>query len=159
MKQKTLSNWLKAIIVGALVAGTVIYAWIIPLLGRELVSMYPEFAKCYIPWLTFLIISGIPCYAALVFSWKIAANIGKDQSFSLANAKLLKGISVLAGADSAFVFVGNFALLLLNMNHPSIILASLFVVLLGIAISALAAVLSHLVRKAADLQEQSDLTI
>lgn len=159
MKQKTLSNWLKAIIVGALVAGTVIYAWIIPLLGRELVSMYPEFAKCYIPWLTFLIISGIPCYAALVFSWKIAANIGKDQSFSLANAKLLKGISVLAASDSAFIFLGNTVFLLLSMNHPSIILTSFFIVFLGIAISVAAAVLSHLVRKAADLQEQSDLTI
>lgn len=159
MKQKTLSNWLKAIIIGAAVVGTVIYTWIIPLLGKELVSMYPEFTDCYIPWLIFLILSGIPCYAALVISWKIAANIGKDKSFSLANAKLLKGISVLAASDSAFVFLGNTLFLLLNMNHPSIILTSLFIVFLGIAISVAAAVLSHLVRKAADLQEQSDLTI
>ena len=100
--------------------------------------MYPEFADCYIPWLIFLILSGIPCYAALVISWKIAANIGKDKSFSLANAKLLKGISVLAASDSAFVFLGNTLFLLLNMNHPSIILTSLFIVFLGIAISVAA---------------------
>ena len=42
---------------------------------------------------------------------------------------------------------------------PGIILFSLLVVFIGIAIAVAAGALSHLVRKAALLQEQSDLTI
>lgn len=159
MQQKTLAKWLKTILIGAAIGGTVIYAWVIPFYGRELAAMYPEFANRYTPWLVFVLLSGIPCYAALVLAWKIASSIGANKSFSQANAKLLKGIAVLAAGDSAFVFLGNMVFLLLDMNHPSVVLAFLFVVFLGAAISVAAAVLSHLVQKAADLQEQSDLTI
>ena len=65
----------------------------------------------------------------------------------------------MAAGDSAFFFVGNVILLFCNINHPGIILISMIVVFAGIAITIAAACLSHLVRKAATLQEQSDLTI
>lgn len=102
---------------------------------------------------------GGSCYVVLVFAWKIAGNIRKNRSFSMENAKSLKWIAVLAAADTGFFFVMNIVYLFLNMNHPGIVLASLGVLVIGIAISAVSATLSHLVRKAADLQEQSDLTI
>ena len=49
--------------------------------------------------------------------------------------------------------------LLFNMSHPSIVIMSFFIVFVGIVISIASAVLSHLVKKAAILQEQSDWTI
>ena len=61
--------------------------------------------------------------------------------------------------DAAFFFVGNVVFLFLNMNHPGIVLLSLVPVFAGACIAIAAAALSHLVRKAAALQEQSDLTI
>lgn len=45
------------------------------------------------------------------------------------------------------------------MNHPSIVLLSFFIEFFGVAVSVSAAALSHLVMKAAVLQEESDLTI
>ena len=75
------------------------------------------------------------------------------------NARLLKWISWLAAGDSVYFFVGNFVLLLLNMSHPGIVLYSLPVVFVGIAVTVTTAALSHLVRRAAELQKQSDLTI
>ena len=45
------------------------------------------------------------------------------------------------------------------MNHPGVVLASFGVVFVGIALSVAFAALSHLVKKAAALQEQSDWTI
>ena len=45
------------------------------------------------------------------------------------------------------------------MNHPGILFISMVVVFAGIAIAVAAACLSHLIRKAAALQDQSDLTI
>ena len=65
----------------------------------------------------------------------------------------------MAAADSGYFFAANLALLLFGMNHPGIFLASLFVEFAGIAIAAVAAALSHLVQKAALIQEENDLTI
>lgn len=159
MEQKGLATWLKIILVGVGICGLVIYFVVFPSYGESLVYDYPEFSNRFWAWLIFLWISGIPCYAVLVFGWKIAANIGRDQSFSNANAKYLKWIAWLAAGDGIFFFVGNIVLLLTNMSHPGIALFSLLVVFAGVAVAVASAVLSHLVQKAAVLQEQSDLTI
>ena len=50
-------------------------------------------------------------------------------------------------------------LLLLNMSHPGMTLMSMLIAFFGVAVSIASAALSHLIVKAADLQEQSDLTI
>ncbi|WP_036598683.1 DUF2975 domain-containing protein [Oribacterium sp. oral taxon 078] len=159
MEQKSLSKWLKVILIGVGLCGLVVYFFIFPSYGDSLVYSYPEFGDRYWPWLIFLWVSGIPCYAVLVLGWKIASNIGKDKSFSDDNAKYLKWISWLAACDGIFFFVGNVVLLLANMSHPGVALFSLLVVFAGVAVAVAAAALSHLVQKAAALQEQSDLTI
>lgn len=159
MKQNTLSKWLQLIIAGVGICGVIIYGAVVPMAARAAVDQFPEFSGCQWPWLILIWVTAVPCYIALVLAWKIAGNIGADRSFSIANAKLLKWISVLAAADSAIFFVGNLIYWLLNMNHPSILLFSFLIEFLGVAISVTSAALSHLVRKAADLQDQSDLTI
>jgi hypothetical protein len=160
MKQAALARWLKFIILGVGLCGLVVYVLAIPMLGQALAAAdNGTWSACYWPWLLFIWATGIPCYVALVLAWKIAANIGADRSFSPANAGLLKWISRLAVGDAAFFFVGNIVLWLLNMNHPGIVLFSLLVVFAGVAIAVASAVLSHLVEKAAELQEQSDGTI
>lgn len=159
MEQKGLATWLKIILVGVGICGLVVYFVVFPSYGESLVNDYPEFSNRFWPWLIFLWISGIPCYAVLLFGWKIATYIGRDQSFSNANAKYLKWIAWLAAGDGIFFFVGNIVLLFTNMSHPGIALFSLLVVFAGVAVAVASAVLSHLVQKAAVLQEQSDLTI
>jgi hypothetical protein len=160
MKQASLAKWLKFIIFGVGICGLIVYALVIPMLGQALAAAENGvFDDCYLPWLIFIWVTAIPCYIALVLAWRIAGNIGADRSFSLENARLLKWISILAAADSAFFFLGNLVLWLLNMNHPAIVLFSMLVVFAGVAVAAASAALSHLVVKAADLQEQSDWTI
>ena len=159
MEQKTLSKWLRIIIIGAGIVGLIVYFAIIPAYATETRTLYPEFSDRYWPWLVFIWITAAPCYAALVFGWKIALNIGKDRSFSKENARYLKIIAVLAAVDSIYFFIGNVVLLFANMSHPGVTLFSLLIVFVGAAISVASAVVSHLVQKAAVLQEQSDLTI
>lgn len=159
MKQTSLAVWLKFIIIGTGICGIAVYFLILPSLGQSIVGQNPEFIHCYYPWLIFLWITGIPCYAALFLSWKIASNIGADRSFSHENASLLKWIAFLAAGDSLFFFIVNIVYLFLDMNHPGILLSCLIVVFAGTAVSAASAALSHLVKKATALQEQSDLTI
>lgn len=159
MEQKTLSIWLKCVIAGVGLCGLVVYLLALPACGGMLRDAYPEFSNRYWPWLIFLWVTGIPCYGALVLGWKIAGSIGRDRSFSEENARRLGWVSMLAAGDAAFFFAGNVLLLFLNMSHPGVLLASLGVVFAGAAVSVTAAALSHLVKKAAILQEQSDWTI
>ena len=159
MKQASLSKWLKFILIGVGICGLIVYALILPVLGLNVTAAYPEWSYCFWPWLIFLWVTGIPCYIALIFGWKIAGNIGADRSFSGDNATLLKWISELAAGDAAFFFLGNLVFFFLGMNHPGVVLASMLIVFAGVAVCVAAAALSHLVRKAADLQEQSDFTI
>lgn len=159
MEQKHLSNWLKLILVGVALCGLVVYALVVPMYGMSLRSQYPEFSNRFWPWLLFIWVSGIPCFAVLGYAWKIATNIGNDRSFTNQNASLLKTISILSASDAAFFFVGNIVLLFLNMSHPGVVIASLVIVFVGVAVAVASAALSHLVKKAAVLQEQSDWTI
>ena len=159
MEQKALSKWLKIILIGVGICCLIGYFLIIPAFGKSIVGDYPEFSGWYWPWLIFLWGTGIPVYIALCFGWKIAVNIGNDRSFSMENAKLLKWIAWLAAGDAIYFFTGNLVLWFSGMNHPGVILMLLLVVFAGVAVAVAAAALSHLVKKAAVLQEESDLTI
>lgn len=159
MKHENLAKQLKVIILGMGLCGILIYLWIIPMLGKEVVSYAPDFAGAYMPWLVFIWATAIPCYAALWFAWKIASNIGRDNSFCVENGIYMNRIAKLAAGDGIFFFLGNILLLLMNYNHPGIIIVSLFIVFIGLGIAVAASALSHLIMDAADLQEQSDFTI
>ncbi|MBQ2276603.1 MAG: DUF2975 domain-containing protein [Lachnospiraceae bacterium] len=159
MEQKSLANWLKIVIGGTGICGTIFYLVLILGIGRDLIEKYPEFSYWFTPWTVFIIISAIPCYITLIIGWKIANNIGNDKSFIIENAVLLGVVSKLAAVDSGFFLVGNIALWLTEMNHPSVVIASLFVSFAGVVFSVAMAVISHQTRKAAQLKEESELTI
>mgnify|MGYP000938538826 CR=1 FL=1 len=159
MDQTRLSKWLKAVIIGTGICGSVIYFFVCPYFGCSMTGTYPEFSSWYWPGLIFLWATAIPCYTVLVYGWKIVDEISKDNSFCVKNARRLKVISILAAADSTFVFIGNIVFLLLNMNHPGVFLLALLVVFAGIVITVVSAALSHLVLKAAKLREENELTI
>lgn len=156
MSHKALSFSLKFIIVLMLLCAFSVLCLVSIMM---IISDAPEIEQIRIPWMLFLWSTGIPVAAAAVFAWMTSTNIGHDKSFCLANAKNLRAISILAAADAVWFFAGNFILLFLNMNHPSVVLFSMVIVLVGAAISVAAACLSHLIVKAADLQTESDLTI
>ncbi len=156
MEQKALAKWLKLVVLGVGLCGLAVYLGVIPGYGLSLRSQYPEFSNRFWPWLIFIWVSGIPCYAALALGWRIAGNIGRDRSFSMENARFLRTVSLLAALDTAYFFL---VLLFLNMSHPGVVLLSLLVVFAGAAAAVAAAALSHLVRKAALLQEENDLTV
>ena len=160
MTQKNLSIWLKAVIIGTGIFGLIVFCGLIPAYGLNLKSIYPELAYCYWPWQIFLWLCSVPCFVSLFFGWKIASNIGNDDSFSFDNSKNLKIISGLAAFDSAFFFIGNWALVLMDMSHPGVaIIFAPLVIFVGIAVSIVCAALSHLVYKSAVLKNENDLTI
>jgi len=159
MEQKALSQWLKAAIVILGIFGLVVFGGIIPGYGMSIAAANPAYAHCFWPWMLLMILVALPCYAALVFGWRIAGDIGRDRSFSDENAKRMRWISNLAFGDVMLFFCGNAMLLFLNMSHPGVFLISLLPDLLGVAIAVCAAALSHLIYKSARLQDDADLTV
>lgn len=159
MEQRKMVKWLKFLVIFVAICGLILCAVVIPVVGRELSGISPELGRYLKPWVTFVWVLAIPCFAALVHAWMIFSNIEKDKAFSMENAKHMEKISYLAGADTIALISGNIVLLILNINHPSVFLVFLMIGIIGIGISVAAAVLSHLIQKAANLQDENDLTI
>ena len=88
MNQHKLSVWLKAIIIAVGICGLIVYFGILPEIGSTMTGTYPEFSSWHWPWMIFLWVTAVPCFAALFFGWRIAGNIGKDTYI-----KALNGIS------------------------------------------------------------------
>ena len=157
MDQKKLAIWLKAIVVGCALCGLVLFGFILPRFLAYVAGEVPDLP--HKAWTAFMWALALPCYAVLVCIWKMANEIARDNSFSMENAKLLRAIALLAGADSAVLLLGNLIFLLIGHSIPTLALVSAFVCFIGLAISVGAACLSHLVHKAAMMQEENDLTI
>jgi len=156
MDQTSLAKWIKWIVLGVGICGSIVYFMIIPLLGNTLVQQAIEYQYCYWPWLIVIWLTAIPCYLILFFVWKIADEVNNDNSFSMVNAGYLKKIMMLSLGDIAFFFIANVSFLLLGMNHPSIFILALFFCFAGIVVAVGAAVLSHLVEKAALIKAEND---
>lgn len=159
MEQRKMVKWLKFLVIFVAICGLILCTVVIPVVGRELSGVSPELGRYFKPWVTFVWMLAIPCFAALIHAWMIFSNIEKNKAFSMENAKHMEKISYLAGADTIALISGNIVLLILNMNHPSVFLVFLMIGIIGIGISVAAAVLSHLIQKAANLQDENDLTI
>jgi len=157
MDQRKLSAWLKLIIAGCAACGAALFAFILPAWLR---SFAPQYAR-YSPWAWIICmwIAAIPCYGVLACGLRIAREIGADNSFSAVNARMLRIVAMLAAGDAAFLAVATVALCLAGEAPAILPVISAFVCFAGLAISVAAACLSHLVLKAAKLQEENDLTI
>ena len=94
------------------------YFWVLPVLGADFAAAYPEFARCYWPWLIFLWLTAVPCYITLFFGWSIAAEIGRDNSFSVKNAVSLRNIALLAAGDAAVLSSAGNVLYLFPEHEP-----------------------------------------
>lgn len=145
MKQKKLANWLKVMIVGVGICGVLLAIFVLPMFGRTI--------------LTLGLLTGLPCYLALWHSWEIMSNIANDQSFTMTNAKYLKNISTLATIDVIFLLIWDVIIVGWKFRDLHMFLVCLLIVFMGTVIAVIFAALSHLVGKAAVLQEQSDYTI
>ena len=159
MSQKELSRWLRAVVIVGWLGCLLMAIWMMPGLAQDSETAFPEFAYLKWPCLIFFWCALVPVAAALWFAYKIFAEIGRDNSFCRENAIRLRIISRLALADTVACLAAMAALLVLNALHPGVFLLMLAVIVAGAAVTVAAAALSHLTLKAANLQDENDLTI
>ena len=159
MSSKTLGNLMKVSVLAVAVCGLFLCLFVVPLWGYSVIDSNPEFGGWFWPWLVFTWLFSLPCFAILVYIWKVAGAVIGDTVFTTKTAKWVKTGAVLLLSDAAFLFVGNVTLLLLNMNHPSVLLLTIISAIFAIALALLAAVLSRYLTKAAILQEECEGTL
>ncbi len=157
MKIKSLSLKITIIVTGLL--GLVLYFWAIPFMGHFIEELSPEYSHAYMPWLLLFWVTAIPCYAVLVLLWQIVRSIDSDELFRQKNAGRFRLIAKFVFVDIIIFMAANIVFLFLNINHPSVFLASAFVCLAGAAFGISMKALAGFFEKAAMLQEESDLTI
>lgn len=159
MKQKELSGWLKAIVILGAVCVLFLGSVIAPSYGLGFSAGNPGLAHMFWPCLIFIWISMVPVCVVLVLVWQIAGEIGRDNSFCYKNAARLRTVGIMALTDTVLYMSGCAYLALTNMLHISVFLLIVGVVSIGAAMTVAAATMSHLIRNAADLKSENDLTI
>ncbi len=106
----------------------------------------------------------IPVLIAMIDAWRILTRIGKNNSFCVENARGLRRVSFCALIDTVLVILWG----LTSYFHDHVPFANgnewfyvllLVIAVVGVSATAGAAALSHLTLKAADLQDDNDLTI
>lgn len=159
MKQKELSIWLRAVLVIGAAFILFLALVLVPELGQHVLEDYPELENMYLPCLLFFWLTAALVLVFLALVWKIAVEIGRDNSFCHENARRLRICSNLALADVILYLMAGCVLGLMNLLHPSLIIAGAVICSIGAAIAVCCAALSHLTRKAADMQDENDLTV
>ena len=132
---------------------------LLPTLASAMLEEYPAYQKWYWPGLVYCWIVLLPGFAGLWEFWKICVQIGRDDSFSQENARSLFRICLLALTMAALLAVGVAALCLLGMGLPALLIAMLGFAAACALVALLANALAQLVRRAAAIKSENDLTI
>lgn len=168
MKQKELSILLRAIVA---MCGLV-WLFFAYGFGKTLVLCFVEQDRLLTP-VALICLMLVLVLAAMIDAWCIFTRIGQNNSFCVANAKALRRISFYALIATVLDVILIVYTLFTNAPHAngagvwvripgmfdSQILLFVFVAMLGVAATVATATLSHLTLKAANLQDENDLTI
>lgn len=159
LNQKSLSVWLRVICAVGMLCTLFLSFMVMPMLGRAILYDYEELAWLYWPCLIFFWLTAAAVLAFLVLVWLIARDIGRDRSFTFVNARRLGACSVLALADTLLYASAGCVLMAFRLVNFALLVLGVILCAVGAAVSVACAALSHLTRKAADMQSENDLTV
>lgn len=158
--QAEMSGYLKAITIGVGVFLLCFIFWFLPLvLQKPLMEAAGENGyqgTCALIW-----ISAVPAAMCLIRFWGICESIRQDRSFCEANAWRLKRMSQYMLLDTA-LYSGFLVWFFVSGWYAGIVwlvFPILLAVFISVSLTVLCAALSHLVRKASEMQTEQDLTI
>ena len=157
MNQKGLSLMLRLLVALVAAAGLALSAALVRFGHAQCLARGQM--ELFVPCLVFFLLTLAAVYAALLLAWRMFASIGRDQSFTAANARRLKYMSWLACGDAVAYLLALPLLSAVTSIQPFTVLVLLGLAFVGVCLSVACACLSHLVKKAADLKQDQELTI
>lgn len=156
MKQTKISYWLKGIVILlglmgiAFFGGLTYYAF--GLKGKETSGMFWTFifSSWYIASL---------CYEVLIEFWRVCTQIGKDNSFSMENARSFHRMGICGGLAAGGFVVRLCYMALMHALTPVFTVFVAAEIMIAIIFIVLCEALSKLILNAYEMKQENDLTI
>lgn len=158
MEQIRIAKGLKIFTAGAFLLVTLFFFWYVPLAAGEMARNL-EVAWLKWPGLCGMWLIALLCYLALGLFWSICTRIGRDDSFCMKNALAMRRIGLLAFLVGGMVLCGCVFLGFAEALSGPLCVLSFFVICAACGIGVICFALSALIRNAARLKEENDLTI
>lgn len=159
MKHVVLARCLKGIEIFIVLIGVLFYAVMVPAIILNFGRSFPKFGYLVTPSIVIISLSAIPVLIVLAAFWMICSNIAKGNSFCMMNAKYLTAIGICSIIDSVYCFAFAVYLGSIGASSPGTLIISLGITVIGLAIAVAAFLLSHLVYKAALMEDEIKHTV
>ena len=153
MSEKVLFRAMKLIIILMGICGIAFDVFLVPLTVAE---KYDGTVEELIQWIYQCIIS-VPCFWILCLAWKICNDMAKGRLFTFENANRIYKSSIALLVSVLVFLIGKVVFFLLGWNRELLIHS--IIAVMGITFLIIFNALAHYIRRAAELQEESDLTV
>lgn len=159
MKLSTASVLLKIVLVISAIVVALVVFWCVPFYMRHVIDVRPDLGGWDFWMRAYALLVASPVWVTIVLLWKVFGTIPQSDAFSQMNARRFQWIAWLAEGD--LCLVGGFALFLLisGVIAPFLVMCFGGALFGGIAAAIVFHVLAGLVRNAAELKQDSDMTI
>lgn len=159
MSQKGIAKLLKIFCGVVALVGAFFFLLYVPLRIEELAEMFPEAAYLKWPGIIGIWVIAVLCYVVLGNFWMICVRIGEDNSFCNENADCMKRMGLLSFAVAVLLTGAAFFLGCLGFLGIAYFLVYFFAMCVVCGVGVLCLALSALIRRAAQMKEENDLTI
>ena len=159
MKQKSIAKILKAFCIFVGVVGAFFFFLYVPLMVEELAVMFPEAAYLKWPGIFGIWVITILCYIVLGNFWMICVRIGEDNSFCNENADCMKRMGLISFAVAALLTGAAVYIGCIGFLGIAYFLVYFFVTCVAVGVGVMCLALAALIRRAAQMKEENDLTI
>ena len=159
MKKSLCGRILQAGVIGSALAVLMVSGRFLPMYMRHIVDVRPELSGWYSWGILLGWMLALPVLYALIQLWRIFGTLGGDKIFSLTNAGRFARMWKLAALDTGLVAIMGLVLLA-TQTTPLFLMLTVSALLFAGALScAVCFALSGLIRGAAMMREENDMTV
>ncbi len=159
MKPQTASVLLKVVLVISTIAILSIVFWGVPQYMAHVVYVRPSLSIWVWPMQLYAGLLATPVFVAIVMLWKVFTTVSTGEAFSAPNVIRFERIKWLATGDLLLVLILAAFLIITGVIPAFILLCLLAAVYIGVVAIIVFHVLGALVRNAAQIKQENDLTI
>lgn len=159
MNQKSIAKVLKIFCIIVAVVGAAFFFFYVPARLEGLAILFPEAAYLKWPGLIGVWVIAVLCYIVLGNFWMICVRIGEDNSFCNENADCMKRMGLLSFVVAVLLTAAAVFIACLGFLGAAYFLVYFFAMCLVCGVGVVCLALSALIRCAARIKEENDLTI
>ncbi len=159
MKSSSASSLLKIVLAVSAAALLFVVFWCFPAYMRHVVFVRPDLAGWAFPMEAYIGLMSIPVFACIVLLWQVFGTLSGDNAFSMENAKRFTVMKRLAIVDLGLAALLAAFLLICGVTAAFIAMCLTAIFYVGVVSIIVFHVLAGLVRNAAEIKQDHELTI